>query len=52
MEPVYLFLGSVHDNKKRKEMKHMVTHEIDYIVYIMELLGERVKNDNLINLKN
>ena len=43
MELVYLFLVSVHDNKKGKETKHMVTHEIDYIVYIMALPGERVK---------
>ena len=39
IEPVYLFLVSVHDNHKIKEMKHMVTHDIDYIVYIMELTG-------------
>ena len=39
MELVYLFLVSVHDNKKGKETKHMVTHEIDYII---ELPGERV----------
>ena len=43
MESINLFLVIVHDNKKRKETKHIVTHEIDYIVYIMELPGERVK---------